>query len=91
MKTLRYFFYLVIVGILLSLAVINSQMATVHYYWGEAALPLSLLMLLVLCLGCFLGLLLSLGPLLKLRKERSHWRTEAKHKEKQMTTAARGS
>lgn len=90
MKILRYFFYLAIGVAVLSLAVVNSQMVTLHYYWGETILPLSVLLLLVLCLGCFVGLLLSLRPLLKLRKERRHWQTEAKNKEKQMHAQMRG-
>lgn len=83
MKMLRYFFYLAIGVVLLSLAVVNSQVVTLHYYWGEWVLPLSLLIFFVLCVGCFLGLLLSLGPLLKLRKERSQWRRQAKNVEKE--------
>ncbi len=82
MKMLRYFFYLLIAVALLSLAAMNSQAVTLHYYWGEWVLPLSLFIFFVLCLGCFLGLLLSLGPLLKLRKERSQWRRQAKNAEK---------
>lgn len=82
MKMFRYFFYLAIGIVLLSLAVINSQVVTLQYYWGQWAMPLSLLLFFVLCLGCFLGLLLSLGPLLKLRKERSEWRRQAKSVEK---------
>jgi lipopolysaccharide assembly protein A len=82
MKILRYFFYLLIAVSLLSLAAVNSQVVTLHYYWGEWMLPLSLLIFFILCLGCFLGLLLSLGPLLKLRKECSQWRRQAKNAEK---------
>ncbi len=80
MKIARYCFYLALIFLLLSLAAMNSQMVTLRYYWGEHVLPLSLLLFLVLCLGCFLGLLLSLGPVLSLRKERSQWRREAKNK-----------
>lgn len=82
MKMLRYFFYLAIGVVLLSLAVVNSQVVTLHYYWGEWVIPLSLLLFFALCAGCFLGLLLSLKPLLKLRKERSQWRRQAKNVEK---------
>ncbi|MCD6046227.1 MAG: Lipopolysaccharide assembly protein domain [Gammaproteobacteria bacterium] len=82
MKMLRYFFYLAIGVVLLSLAVVNSQVVTLHYYWGEWVIPLSLLLFFALCVGCFLGLLLSLKPLLKLRKERSQWRRQAKNGEK---------
>ncbi len=82
MKILRYFLYLLIAAVLLSLAAVNLQVVTLHYYWGEWVLPLSLLIFFILCLGCFLGLLLSLGPLLRLRKERSQWRRQAKNAEK---------
>lgn len=78
MKIVRYFFYLAIGVVMLSLAVANSQIVTLHYYWGEMTVPLSILMLFAACLGCFLGLLLSLKPLLKLRQERRHWQREAK-------------
>lgn len=79
MKILRYFFYLIIGIALLSLAAMNSQTVTLHYYWGEWVMPLSVLLFFVLFLGCFLGLLLSLKPLLKLRQERSQWRRQAKN------------
>lgn len=82
MKIVRYFFYLLIVAVLLALAAVNSQVVTLRYYWGEWVLPLSLLLFFVLFLGCFLGLLLSLGPLLKLRKECGQWRHQAKIAEK---------
>lgn len=90
MKIVRYFFYLAIGVVVLSLAVVNSQTVTLHYYWSEMTLPLSVLMLFALCLGCFLGLVLSLKPLLKLRQERRHWQREAKNKEKQINAQARG-
>lgn len=84
MKTIRYCFYLIIIIALLFLATLNSQAVVVHYYWGDRSFPLSLLILLILALGCLFGLVLGLGPIFKLRKERSQWRRQVKNLQKQV-------
>lgn len=67
MKRLVEYFALalfVILGLVLGLS--NPQMVTFNYYWGSFTLPLSLLLMIFLLLGLFLGFILDLGRVWRL-------------------------
>lgn len=71
MRFFSYIFLLIIVLLGLSFALLNSQVVTLNYYIGQRNISLSLLLVLCLGFGIFLGLLFAVGPLIKL-KRRNH-------------------
>ena len=67
-----------IVLLLLLIALVGAVMATFNagevsfnYYFSTITLPLAVLLFLALCIGAFAGVLLSIGLILKARKDRA--------------------
>lgn len=61
---MRFFSYIIWVLVILlgfTFACLNIESVTLHYYLGQTALPLSLLLVLTLLLGIILGMLATLG------------------------------
>lgn len=72
MKIKRIIFYIFLLLILLfglSFAALNAQPVQINYYLGIGNVPLSLLLVYALGIGIFLGLLATIIPLLKLKRE----------------------
>lgn len=65
MRIISLFFLLVIVFFGIFFAVLNSESVTVNYYFNESTLPLSLLLVLVFALGCFIGMMVGFWLLIK--------------------------
>lgn len=64
-----YVFLLLILLLGLSFAALNATLVSINYYLGISNIPLSLLLVYVLGLGILLGLLTTVFPLLKLKRE----------------------
>jgi len=47
----------------------NNQLVEIHYYVGVVELPLSLMVVLAICLGAVLGVMASVPMLLKLKQD----------------------
>ncbi len=47
----------------------NNQLVEIHYYVGNSELPLSLMLVLAICLGAVLGIMASIPLLLKLKQD----------------------
>ncbi len=56
MRIVTYLLLLIIILIGITFAVLNPAIVTMNYYVGQKTLPLSLLLVSVFALGCFLGL-----------------------------------
>ncbi|MEO8401106.1 MAG: lipopolysaccharide assembly protein LapA domain-containing protein [Gammaproteobacteria bacterium] len=67
MRIITFLLLLIIILIGVTFAALNPDVVTVHYYLGQKDLPLSLLLVLVFALGCFLGLLVGGWLLLKVK------------------------
>ena len=76
-------FLLVLTGILF--AVLNSQTVQLNYYFGSKEIALSLLMILVIILGTLLGILVSVGQILKARHDISRLKKNIQLAEKEVT------
>jgi uncharacterized membrane protein YciS (DUF1049 family) len=74
-KLFSYLFLAIIVVIGLSFAALNSMSITLHYYFGQSEMSLSLLIVYAIGLGVLIGFLMSFLPILKL-----------KHKNRQLTS-----
>jgi len=69
MRVLYTVFLLLIVLIGLSFAMENSHSVEFHYYVGSVQTPLAWLLVLTLLAGAVLGMIASLGVILRLRAE----------------------
>jgi putative membrane protein len=61
-----------------SFAVLNAERVAVDYYFGVAQAPLSLMLVLSVTAGALLGILVSLGAVLRLRGENAELRRKAR-------------
>lgn len=76
---MRFFSYVVWVLVLIlgfTFACLNIESVTLHYYLGQAALPLSLLLVLTLLLGIILGMLATMAYAWQLHRRLSKARHE---------------
>jgi putative membrane protein len=64
-RILSYFFLLIIVLFGITFATLNSESVTINYYFDQATLPLSLLLVIVFAFGCLIGMLVGFWLLLK--------------------------
>ncbi|MFA6037925.1 MAG: lipopolysaccharide assembly protein LapA domain-containing protein [Legionellales bacterium] len=57
MRLLSSLFLIVLIILAISFALLNAEIVNVNYFFAKAQLPLSLLLLIALCVGCLLGFL----------------------------------
>jgi putative membrane protein len=82
MRIFTYVIVLLIIVIGMSFALLNAELVTFNYYIGTAKLPLSLLLVCMLLLGCFLSLLAMTGFYIRMKNENRHLRHRLKLSEK---------
>jgi lipopolysaccharide assembly protein A len=77
------FLVLLILG--LSFAVLNSTSVPLNYYLGKVDLPLALVVVGSLILGAILGVLVSLGIVIRLKRQVRHLRRQVQTAEKEVS------
>ena len=82
MRMISYFFLLAIVLLGMVFAISNSESVTINYYLSQLTLPLSLLLVIVFALGCFVGMLASLCLLIKMKWSQFRLKTKLTTAEK---------
>lgn len=82
MRIFTYVIVLLIIVTGMSFAFLNAEPVTFNYYIGSAKLPLSLLLVCMLLLGCFLSLLAMLSFYIRMKNENRHLRHRLKVCEK---------
>jgi len=75
-------FIILLVGLAFHLK--NNQLIELNYYVGAIELPASLIVVLVLCLGAFLGVLASLPIIIKLKQQKHRLEKQIKNSEKEI-------
>ncbi|MEO5702718.1 MAG: LapA family protein [Gammaproteobacteria bacterium] len=78
LQIIRLVFYILILLLGLSFAVLNGESISLNYYFGVWQAPLSLALVLVMALGVLLGVVACLGLLMRLKNEVSTLRKAAK-------------
>ena len=73
---------LLIIGILF--AVMNAEPVTLHYYFGENQLPLSLVIISSIIIGALLGIVASAVIILKLKRDNARLRKTSEASEKEL-------
>ena len=66
-QIIHYLIILLVVIFSVGFTLLNLEIVTLHYYWGQQAMPLSLLLAMVFGLGCVMGLLIGGYLLIKAR------------------------
>ena len=74
---------LLVTGILF--AVLNAEPVILHYYFGDVEIPLSLTIISAIISGAILGIIASVGIVIKLKRENSRLRKTSELAEKELT------
>lgn len=69
MRIVRYLLLMMIVVFGFTFACLNAATVSINYYIGSATMPLSLLLVTTLIVGMVIGILFSLGWVLKLKRK----------------------
>jgi len=64
-RIISWLVILIIVVFGISFATLNSDAVTVNYYFDKSTMPLSVLLVLVFVSGCLIGMIASLGLLIR--------------------------
>ena len=65
----RYLFLFVVLILGLSFFTLNNQAISLNYYFGNMSVSFSIVMIIAIALGALLGLMGSLRPIMKLRRQ----------------------
>lgn len=68
MRIISYIIAIILVIFGLTFALLNASPVTLNYYIGTTHISLSLLLVITIGIGILIGLLASLGPILKLKR-----------------------
>ena len=71
---------LVVLG--LSFAVLNAEPVPLNYYFGSRDIPLSMVVVLSLAAGALIGVLVSMGMILRLKQQAAQLRRKLQRAEK---------
>lgn len=86
MKRIVIFAVLLLVTLLgLSFALMNADSVRLMYYFGEVQAPLSLVVVLAIALGAFLGVLASMGMVVGQKREIAKLRKSVKIAEEEVS------
>jgi putative membrane protein len=76
-RLFRFVLYLIVAMLALVFALLNAQTIPFNYYFGQVQLPLSLMLAIAIVLGAVLGITVSLGMVLKSKRQASLQRKNA--------------
>ena len=83
-RLFRFIFYLVIAFLAVFFALLNSEPTQFDYYFGTANLPLALMLAFAMAVGAGLGVIASLGMVVKSKRQSSVMRRSAANAEKEL-------
>ena len=83
-RLFRFILYLFVGVLALIFALLNAQTIQFNYYFGQLQLPLSLIVAIAIVLGAVLGILVSMGMLIKAKRQASLQRKNADFAEKEL-------
>jgi putative membrane protein len=83
-RLIRFIFYVIIAFVAVFFAILNSQSTPFNYYFGQTELPLALMLAVALAGGAVLGVIASLGIVMKSKRQSSTLRKSAANAEKEL-------
>jgi len=78
MRIFSYVILVIIIALGITFAALNAETVNLNYYLGVRPISLSLLLVLCLGVGVLLGLLIALFPLIRLKKVNYHLKSQLK-------------
>jgi len=78
--------FLLLIGLVvlgLSFAVLNAEPVSLNYYFGYRDIPLSMIVVLSLAAGALIGVLVSMGMILRLKQQAGRLRRKLRTAEKE--------
>jgi putative membrane protein len=84
-RLFRFIFYLIIAFLAVFFALLNSQPSQFDYYFGKSDLPLALLLAIAMGIGALLGVIASLGMVIRSKRQSSSLRKSVSNAEKELT------
>ncbi|MDR3477618.1 MAG: LapA family protein [Gammaproteobacteria bacterium] len=84
MRILSYILIVIIIGLGISFALLNSGSVSINYYVGHRTMPLSLLLAMVFTIGSLLGVFVGLWLLLKIKLKNYRLKQRLKLAEKEI-------
>ena len=83
-RIFRFIFYLLIAFLAVFFALLNSDSVQFDYYFGKLDLPLALMLAIAMAIGAVLGVISSLGMVVKSKRQTSALRKNAVNAEKEL-------
>ncbi len=80
-RLIGFLLLIVLIVLGLSFAVLNAQPVSLNYYLGYREIPLSMIVVLSLAAGAVIGVLVSMGIILRLKARVVHLRRELRRSE----------
>lgn len=84
-RLIRLILLLALLIVALGFALLNAESIQVDYYLGKLSIPLSLALVVVLAVGAVIGMIASLGMVLRAKRQNAKLRKQVKNSEKQVT------
>jgi putative membrane protein len=82
-RLLGFLLLVVLVVLGLSFAVLNAEPVPLNYYFGYREIPLSMIVVLSLAAGATIGVLVSMGMILRLKQQAARLRKKLQAAEKE--------
>jgi putative membrane protein len=82
-RLLGFLLLVVLVVLGLSFAVLNAEPVSLNYYFGYREIPLSMIVVLSLAAGATIGVLVSMGMILRLKQQAARLRKKLQAAEKE--------
>ena len=83
-RLFRFVFYLVIAFLAVIFALLNGESTQFDYYFGKAALPLALMLAIAMAIGAMLGVVATVGMVVKSKRQTSAMRKNVTNAEKEL-------
>lgn len=84
MRILGLVFFIIVILLGISFAVLNAEEVKLNYYFGTTSLPLSLVTVIAFAIGAILGILVSLFLILRLKSQNAKLRRTIRNAEKEV-------
>ncbi len=84
-RLFRFIFYLLIAFLAVFFAVLNGESTQFNYYFGNVDVPLALMLAIAMGVGAVLGVIASLGIVVKSKRQTSALRKNAVNAEKELS------
>ena len=84
-RLFRFVVYLVVALLALVFALLNAQPTQFNYYYGQWEIPLSLIIAIAIAVGAVLGVVASMGIVIKTKRQSTVHRRSAEIAEKELS------